>query len=301
LAGPEDAQNYLEFLRLVRKKLPSGKTLSIAAPASFWYLKAFPIDEIGDVIDYIIYMTYDLHGQWDYGNKHTSPDCPKGNCLRSHINRTETETSLSMITKAGVPAGKVFIGQALYGRSFKMTTPGCWQAGCQYVGPDSGAKAGRCTNTPGYISNLEIREIISSGQHKIQQVHDPIAGDILIYDDTEWVSWSDVAYYNERADWVRSLGFGGLSDWAVDLNVTGPGGGSGASGNIVYIDPVVYTNQNPLVQCQPPCLVVMPAWTLPYTTTIPGHSHGNLGGRMELHHHKCWRSHFHGICTACYK
>lgn len=268
MAGPEDAQNYLEFLRLVRKKLPSEKTLSIAAPASFWYLKAFPIDEIGDVIDYIIYMTYDLHGQWDYGNKHTSPDCPKGNCLRSHINRTETETSLSMITKAGVPAGKVFIGQALYGRSFKMTTPGCWQAGCQYVGPDSGAKAGRCTNTPGYISNLEIREIISSGQHKIQQVHDPIAGDILIYDDTEWVSWSDVAYYNERADWVRSLGFGGLSDWAVDLNVTGPGGGSGASGNIVYIDPVVYTNQNPLVQCQPPCLVVMPAWTLPYTTAI---------------------------------
>ncbi|PVH96168.1 glycoside hydrolase family 18 protein [Periconia macrospinosa] len=45
-----------------------------------------------------------------------------------------------------------------------------------------------------YISNLEIGEIISSGQHMIQQEHNPIAGDILIYDDTEWVSWSDVAY-----------------------------------------------------------------------------------------------------------
>lgn len=43
--------------------------MSIAAPASYWYLKGFPIKEISDVVDYIIYMTYDLHGQWDYGNK----------------------------------------------------------------------------------------------------------------------------------------------------------------------------------------------------------------------------------------
>jgi len=42
--------------------LPAGKTLSIAAPASYWYLKAFPIEAISAVVDYIVYMTYDLHG-----------------------------------------------------------------------------------------------------------------------------------------------------------------------------------------------------------------------------------------------
>lgn len=52
------------MLKVVRDKLPEGKTLSIAAPASYWYLKAFPIDEIGSVVDYIVYMTYDLHGMW---------------------------------------------------------------------------------------------------------------------------------------------------------------------------------------------------------------------------------------------
>lgn len=49
--------------------LGSGKTLSFAAPASFWYLKNFPIKEMSQVVDYIVYMTYDLHGQWDVGNK----------------------------------------------------------------------------------------------------------------------------------------------------------------------------------------------------------------------------------------
>lgn len=58
-------------------------------------------------LDYIIYMTYDLHGQWDYDNEWTSPGCPTGNCLRSHVNETETKDALSMITKAGADSGKV--------------------------------------------------------------------------------------------------------------------------------------------------------------------------------------------------
>jgi hypothetical protein len=58
-SSPDEAPNYLEFLKLVRLKLPQ-KSISIAAPASFWYLKAFPIKEISKVVDYIVYMTYDL-------------------------------------------------------------------------------------------------------------------------------------------------------------------------------------------------------------------------------------------------
>lgn len=66
--NPDDGPNYLDFLRLVRAALPADKSLAIAAPASYWYLKGFPIADIANVVDYIIYMTYDLHGQWDYGN-----------------------------------------------------------------------------------------------------------------------------------------------------------------------------------------------------------------------------------------
>lgn len=38
-------------------------TLSIAAPASFWYLRPFPLDRMHRILDYIVYMTYDLHGK----------------------------------------------------------------------------------------------------------------------------------------------------------------------------------------------------------------------------------------------
>lgn len=112
------------MLTLLRAQL-SGKSLSIAAPAYFWYLKPYPIEKMAKVADYIIYMAYDLHGQWDYDNKWASPGCPKGDCLRSHVNLTETLSALSMITKAGVPSTKVIVGVTSYGRSFKMAKAGC--------------------------------------------------------------------------------------------------------------------------------------------------------------------------------
>ncbi|KAL5114915.1 hypothetical protein ACEQ8H_007162 [Pleosporales sp. CAS-2024a] len=53
----------------VKSALGSSKSVSFAAPASFWYLKSFPIKNMAKDLYYISYMTYDLHGQWDYGNK----------------------------------------------------------------------------------------------------------------------------------------------------------------------------------------------------------------------------------------
>lgn len=60
---PAEGINYLKFLITLKQLLPTDKTLSFAAPASFWYLKGFPIAQIMKVVDYVVYMTHDLHGQ----------------------------------------------------------------------------------------------------------------------------------------------------------------------------------------------------------------------------------------------
>jgi hypothetical protein len=61
-ASTDDGANYLAFL-VILKNLLGDKELTIAAPASYWYLKGFPIKEMALIVDYIVYMTYDLHGQ----------------------------------------------------------------------------------------------------------------------------------------------------------------------------------------------------------------------------------------------
>ena len=214
--SPEDGLNYFIFLAELRVALPSDISISIAAPASFWFLKGFPIEAMSAYLDYIVYMTYDLHGQWDYANKDSDPGCPGGNCLRSHVNFTETINALSMITKAGVPAAKVIVGVSSYGRAFKMTTAGCVGEMCTYEGPASQATPGKCTGTAGYLGNGEIEDIILAGVN-VQTFVDASDSSILVYDDLQWVSYMDDTVKSGRAALYQALTLGGTSDWAVDL------------------------------------------------------------------------------------
>ena len=202
---------------MLKASLGSSRSVSFAAPASYWYLKAFPVALMARSLDYIVYMTYDLHGQWDYNNKWTSPGCPTGNCLRSHVNETETKDALSMITKAGVPSNKIVVGVSSYGRSFKMARASCIGPMCQFTGSarESNAAKGRCTDTSGYISNAEINEIISKG--KFNKQWKEVGSNFLVYNDTEWVAYMDDDMKASRAAFYNSYNFAGTTDWAVDL------------------------------------------------------------------------------------
>ena len=61
---PSDTANYLATLKALRRALPDRLSISIAAPASFWYLRPFSIKEMAEVIDYIVFMAYDMHGMY---------------------------------------------------------------------------------------------------------------------------------------------------------------------------------------------------------------------------------------------
>ncbi|TLD19635.1 hypothetical protein PspLS_09441 [Pyricularia sp. CBS 133598] len=223
---PDEAMNYLRLLAYIRSRLPRDKSLSIAAPASHWYLKQFPIKAMSELLDYIVYMTYDLHGQWDAGNKWATPGCPTGNCLRSHVNRTQTMNTLTMITKAGVPSNKVLVGVSSYGRSFQMVDPSCTGPNCFYTGDrlNSNARKGRCTGTAGYISNAEIAEI--GGRQWV----DAESNSRIMVDGDLWVAYMDDALKASRTNIYKNYNMGGTIDWAVDLvkfhdpPALGPGG-----------------------------------------------------------------------------
>ncbi|KAK4136083.1 glycoside hydrolase family 18 protein [Trichocladium antarcticum] len=226
----EDGPNYVAFLAILKNLLP-GRTVAIAAPASYWYLKQFPIKEISRIVDYIVYMTYDLHGQWDAENAHSQEGCDTGNCLRSQVNLTETRQSLAMITKAGVPGNKIVVGVTSYGRSFAMEQPGCWGPTCKFAGTrlESQATPGRCTGTGGYIADAEINEIINGGSGAKRQnrvvTHftDPGSNsDILVYDDNQWVGYMSARTKRTRAALYAAWGMAGTTDWASDLQEFNP-------------------------------------------------------------------------------
>jgi len=161
----------------------------------------------------------------DYGNNNSVEGCDNGNCARSHVNLTETENALSMLTKAGVSSTKIMMGVSSYGRGFRLEDPGCDGTNCRYTGSNtvSNARKGECTDTGGYISDAEIRNIIQNSNdwpHFKSYHDDASASDILIYGDdsgTDWVGWMNTDTKRQRAMWARARNIGGTTDWAVDL------------------------------------------------------------------------------------
>ncbi|KAI0467015.1 hypothetical protein F4859DRAFT_518632 [Xylaria cf. heliscus] len=206
----DDGTNYLAFLVILRNILGPNKSISIAAASSYWYLRGFPIDQIGRVVDYV----------WDAGNAFTNPGCPTGNCLRSGVNRTETINSLSLITKAGVPSNKVVVGVTSYGRSFQMSTPGCTTELCTFTGTaaKSNAEPGICTGTAGFLGDAEIDGILQDASRVTQHYVDAASDtDILVYDNIQWVGYMSESRKTTRAALYQSLKMGGTADWAIDL------------------------------------------------------------------------------------
>ena len=274
-AGTEaDSTNYYVTLVQLKALLDgTGRTISLTAPASFWYLQAFPIKAMSAVVDYIVYMTYDLHGQWDYNNSYADPGCPAGDCLRSHVNLTETINSLSMITKAGVSNTQLVVGVASYGRAFKMTTAGCWTEMCTYTGPDSGALAGECTETAGYLANAEIEAVIANNPSAQVYWDSDAFSNVLVYNDTEWVSYMNSTNKAVRILLYEVYGFLGYADWAVDLQGEGGSGSdsspsNGASLSTGYIAPSIWSEATPVVTGLPGQTLVWPPLQLSSTTII---------------------------------
>ncbi|PGG99158.1 hypothetical protein GX51_06417 [Blastomyces parvus] len=213
-----DGVNYLKFLKVLKEKVGSEKSVSIAAPASYRYLKAYPIGKIAAAIDYIAYMTYDLHGQWDYGNTNVFDSCPSGKCLRSHVNLTETEYALSMLTKAGVANNKIFVGEASFGRSFHMASNDCSGPMCEFTGSKtkSDAQPGRCTNSSGLLAYAEIAEIIKRNSSS-KVFHDQGSNSDIMLDEGDYVSYMTPVTKETRRKYWESKNFAGTIDWTLDL------------------------------------------------------------------------------------
>ncbi|OAA76099.1 Glycoside hydrolase, subgroup, catalytic core [Akanthomyces lecanii RCEF 1005] len=222
--SPYEDDNYLGFISLLRSRLPLSKTLSIALPASFWYLKQYPVRDIARYVDYFIC-------------------CDGGNCLRSHVNKTETINALAMLTKAGVYSNQILVGVSSYGRSIRMKDEHCSGPFCTFLGARgySHAYEGRCTGTGGYISNAEIGEIIGKQQNYsiVQSFVDKDSGSNIAMcgepGAVDWVVYMDSDVKADRVDWIKQQNFRGFSDWVIDLeSFTGSEDNSGDDGSGGY-------------------------------------------------------------------
>nr|AVX51682.1 killer toxin subunit alpha/beta-like protein [Komagataella phaffii] len=197
-----DGLRYAKLMERV-KELDSSKTVSVAIPASYWYLKGFPLKEMDKHVDYFVLMNYDYVGQWDYGKPNTGIGC--------HSDRSTTERAIKMIVKSGIDTTKVHGGLANYGRAFRLNDKNCKSYWCGFQGPSSPLPPGPITGTPGFLALSEIEQL-SFNEKTFDSDSKCYIG--TYNDGQDWVAWMDQDTIKDTENWYQNtLGFGGSALW----------------------------------------------------------------------------------------
>ncbi|KAH7354207.1 hypothetical protein B0T11DRAFT_357537 [Plectosphaerella cucumerina] len=203
----EDFQNLPKFLRNIKGALGQNGArngLSIAIPASYWYLQHFDIKKIAESVDFFNVMTYDQHGTWD------TPTSWLGNHLNSHTNLTEIKEAMDLLWRNNIKPDQVNLGLAYYSRTFTASNANCMTKGCLF---DSGSPKGRCSNAVGVLSNAEIVDMMKRPGAKVTL--DREAAVKILTVGREWITYDDAESWKIKVDYARSQCLGGVMVWAI--------------------------------------------------------------------------------------
>ncbi|KAJ4245209.1 hypothetical protein NW762_014079 [Fusarium torreyae] len=204
-----DFKAYPRFLKRLKSALDDYKYgLSVTLPTSYWYLQHFDLENIEPSVDWFNFMSYDLHGAWDIGNKWT------GAFVGAHTNLTEIKSSLDLLWRNKVSPSKVVLGLAFYGRAVTLASSSCSEPGCPYV---SAADAGECSGEAGILFNSEISQLISDKKLK-PKLYKDAAIKTIQWNDDQWVSYDDKDTWKLKANFLKSQCLSGILVWAVDYD-----------------------------------------------------------------------------------
>ncbi|CAM2821790.1 glycosyl hydrolase family 18 protein [Paenibacillus taichungensis] len=204
-ARPQDKQNFTQLLSKVREKLNAqgqinGKQylLTIAAGASSSYLNGVEINNITPLLDWINLMTYDFHGTWDATTGHHTNLSGRDISVTSAVN---------LFRNSGVPANKLVIGGAFYGRAWtgvQNSNNGLDRPGSGGFEPDYNTIVSQYLNKNGYTRYWD-----SSAQAP------------YLFNGNTFISYDDPQSLSLKVQYVKNSNLGGIMFWEYSNDRSG--------------------------------------------------------------------------------
>jgi chitinase len=206
---PEDKENFTYLLKAVREQLDAlsnerGRrgtdryTLTIASAAGD-YFKYTEMDKLHPYLDWINIMTYDF---FTSSARTTGHHTGLYHSLSAGSSNEYAEASVKQHLEAGIPANKLVVGAAFYGRSFAGVKPennGLYQPYEHYAGQHS-------------YSEL-TRDFINKQGFK--RLWDDAAKAPYLWnaDSTTFITYDDPESLKAKAEFVKSHRLGGIMYW----------------------------------------------------------------------------------------
>ena len=208
---PEDKENFTALLKMFREELDilsdvrrrrgfDRYTLSIASTGG-QYFQHTEMQKLHPYLDWLNVMTYDFSGDWSSTTGHHTP------LYRSAAappNEPSTESYVQQYLATGIPARKIVVGVAFYGKRWvraNSTNGGLYQKFDRYDIDDE------------YSYERISREFLPFAGY--ERRWDAAARAPYLWNPTTgaFVTFDDPQSLEEKARFVRSHGLGGMMYW----------------------------------------------------------------------------------------
>ncbi len=202
-----DKTNFTRLLQELRAALDQRTAsdggrmiLSIAAAAdSNYWVESINVPKCIQYLDYINLMTYDYTGSWtrETGH-HTNLSAPSGG--NGWWTPSSAEASVQYAINAGVPAEKIILGAAAYGKEFK--------------GVVSSANNGLNQEYTGGCEDIDLKDITRLiGKNGYVRYWDSKANAPYLFNGSTMISYDDAESIGLKAKYIVDNGLAGIMYW----------------------------------------------------------------------------------------
>lgn len=210
---PEDGKNYGDLLRELRAALDAlslerekDYSLTVAVPASAWFLDAVDILDVARSVHYLKLMTYDFYGGWSLttghgANLYNNPQDPAWGGW-------SCDQTVQAYLERGVKPEQLILGVPFYGTSWQGVeqgeTEGLFMAtkGSAFPRVLSGGNMGH-----DYIQALRKRD------PSFVRYWDSTAQAPFLYNGSIWITYEDEESLGYKVAYAKERGLGGIMIW----------------------------------------------------------------------------------------
>jgi len=195
----EDKENFTLLCKAAQEEMAAvgGGIVSIAAGADLYYIHSIEPDKLGQILDYVCVMTYDLKcGFHALTGHHTALYSSTGDIFRN-----SADQALRLFHEAGIPKEKLLLGAAFYARQWENIQDR--NHGFLQISEKGGGYG------PGYTRLVE--DYVS--QNGYIRYWDDEAKAPFLFDGSTFLSYDDEESVSCKCEYVKQEGYGGIFYW----------------------------------------------------------------------------------------
>ncbi|WP_083921192.1 glycosyl hydrolase family 18 protein [Hahella ganghwensis] len=225
LGLPQDRDGYAELMHDLRAALDTLEAetgreyqLTSAVGAAPSKIDSVNYSNAVQYMDYIFAMTYDYYGAWNNELGHQTGIYPADHEIHEGFS---AEATLDNLMAAGVPANKLVIGAAMYGRGWKGVSGGTETD--PFVGTGGGKHAG--TWEDGVLDYRAIEQNMLGGAngqgvngYKYFYDESAEAPYLWNYSNGSLITFDNARSVKAKGQYVRNNGFAGIFSWEIDAD-----------------------------------------------------------------------------------